>query len=178
MDWIPFFRKENTIEVGETDDHLRFYITKLAYENTNKEAERQDIALQRLKTRATSLLGWTVTLTSLSGAAFFTSPIFKVALLLSAMMFMNTGFLCVMTLYSTKWIYPYFHMESLKDMEKSSELEFLEQIELNQRSLNAENLQSYKTVQLYMKIGWWLFATTPLITFIVVLVSNYLNYQN
>src|SRR5262245_54989647 len=62
------------IEVGASDDTLRYWLAKEALRQGEVQMAAQSAALQSLASRATSILGWSVTITGALAAAAVSGP--------------------------------------------------------------------------------------------------------
>lgn len=158
------------IEVGEVkEDGLRLWCARLALEYAKEEAKRLDDSVQKLKNRANSLLGWTVTIMIALSAAFFTHLNFQLALFIMLICMLINAFLCVKTLYSTPWIYTNIKFNEMNDFQDKfeTELEIVENLTLEYEKKNSKNFLTYCKLQVCMKGAWILFLFAPLIGFLI-----------
>lgn len=160
------------IEVGEVrDDGLRLWCAKLALEYAKVEANRLDLAVQRLKNRANNLLGWVITLIILVISLLFTHREFFLPLIILALLLMAVGILCVVTLYSTPWIYTHitpYEMDLIQER-LTTELEITEQLADLYKLDSMKNTIEYKNIQIAMQYAWVFFISAPLVAFLIAL---------
>ncbi|CAK7193425.1 hypothetical protein COMNV_01640 [Commensalibacter sp. Nvir] len=166
----------NLIDVGEVPENgLRLWSARLVYENALKEHERLDTALQRLKTRASNLLGWTMTSMSILISAFSLQGRYHFFLLLMLPSLLLTSFLCVRVLQSTVF-YGYTVSDTKMDELQNtlgSELEIIEHLTLDINELNDTNAVALKNVRNYMQWSWIAFLSTPTLGLILLIFGSF-----
>lgn len=161
------------IEVGEVkEDGLRLWCARLALEYAKEEAKRLDDAVQRLKNRANSLVGWTVTISIALSAVFFTHPVFYFSSSIMLICMLAIASLCVATLYSTPWVYTNINSGGMDDFqdEFETELEIVENLTLKYEQHNQNNIHIYYRLQKYMRGAWISFLVAPFVGFLVQLL--------
>ncbi|MDI2112089.1 hypothetical protein [Commensalibacter nepenthis] len=166
---------DQEIEVGEVkEDGLRLWCARLSLEYAKEEAKRLDDAVQRLKNRANSLVGWTVTISIALCAVFFMHPVFYFSSLIMLIFILITACLCVATLYSTPWVYTNIKLQGMDDFQNDfgTELEIIEKLTLKYERHNQQNTRIYYRLQKCMKGAWISFLVTPFIGFLVQLLMK------
>lgn len=161
------------IEVGEVkEDGLRFWCARLALEYAKEEAKRLDEAVQRLKNRGNSLIGWTVTISIALSAIFFTHSAFQFVSLIMLICMLTTALFSVMTLYSTPWIYTNIKFNEMNDFQDKfeTELEIVENLTLEYEKDNMLNALKYYKLQEAMQWAWIFFFMAPLIGFTIQMI--------
>lgn len=177
MDQEPASQLQDCIEVGESGNTYRFYLTKLALEQEKENAKELEAGLQRLKTRATSLMGWCISLSSLAATGFFTTHEYKISLLVASVCFVVAGLQCIRVMYSTPWKTPHFSLDWLTSLQKNSELEIMEAMMFSLKKFNGENAETYLLLQTHMKQAWLLFGLTPILSFVAALTEYFLHHS-
>ena len=162
---IEKFYEPELIEVGEFGDTLRLYKARLYLADAKDEQVYLETGVQRLKTRATNLLGWVTTLSVASFAALqYSSPQFRFMLMVSFILYTTTSMLCVYTLATTKW-----HGGFLNEVDLSSELEYVEQMTFDIKNINKQNEIIFLRLFRAMRMAWVLFAIIPTIAAFITL---------
>ena len=162
---IEKFYEPELIEVGEFGDTLRLYKARLYLADAKDEQVYLETGVQRLKTRATNLLGWVTTLSVASFAALqYSSPQFRFMLMVSFILYTTTSMLCVYTLANTKW-----HGSFLNEVNLSSELEYIERMTFDIKNINKQNEIIFLRLFRAMRMAWVLFAIIPTIAAFITL---------
>lgn len=151
----------------DTTDFNLFFAKEMARqaELTHKGVEE---ALSRTKARATSLLGWAVTLTSASVAAVATASRFdhQVESLISAAGFFVTSVLCAKVLYSTQTM-PLMQPPSrfggiMRDGDERTEEGFYRAFSEFADELDTINDGAVANDQKTMRVAWIAACATPI----------------
>lgn len=153
------------IEVGEFGDTLRLYKARLYLADAKDEQVYLETGVQRLKTRATNLLGWVTTLSVASLAVFqYVAPRFRLMMMVSFILYTLISMLCVYTLATTKW-----HGAFLNEVNLSSELEYIERMTFDIKNINKQNEIIFSRLLQAMQLAWILFVIIPTIAAFVAL---------
>lgn len=131
------------------------------------EASHKDIneIVNRTKTRASSLLGWCITLTSASVAAASQTENHKIEAAAAACGFFAAAMACVRTLYSSPYnpvaLSPDMFSDMLDQYPSTSEREVLEAYAEFAGDVINENGKSAEYDQKWLRRAWWIAALTP-----------------
>lgn len=151
----------DTIEVGAADDTLRYSLAKEALRQGELQIAAQISALQSLATRATAILGWSVTVASALTAAAISGP-WKIEALTAAGFMFAAGLCCVIALWPRDWTLPGHDPRWLLSSPFNTELEVLESMASGYANGNANNLERLHRFGRLLRAAWLLFLLTPL----------------
>lgn len=132
-------------------------------ENAFKETSE---ALGRTKSRASSLLGWSITLASASVAGAIQSENHKLPATVAASGFLLTSFLCIRTLYGTRFehiaLAPSMFDRLFIDGNCKTEQEAADDYARFISDVMELNHTSILRDQTSLRRGWWVMALTPI----------------
>ncbi|CAK7192534.1 hypothetical protein COMNV_00735 [Commensalibacter sp. Nvir] len=168
--------QNKTIEVGEVAENgLRLWSARFVYDQALNAHNVIETSLQRLKVRASNLLGWTMTLMSGLIIAFSLQEKHQFYLLLMLTPLFITSYLCVRVLQSTPWNY---YNLSASEMDKlqgkfESELEIIEHLILDINEVNDRNSVALKNVRNYMQWAWIAFLSIPTLGLLLLVFGSF-----
>lgn len=134
------------------------------------EGSHKDIAeaVNRTKTRASSLLGWCITLSTATIAAATQSSTYKLEAVISAIGFGASALACVRTLYATEYqpiaLSPRMFDTMVTKDHCDSEEETYEAFSRYASDVVEHNASHAENDQKWLRRAWWLAAMTPVAT--------------
>lgn len=151
----------NTIEVGAADDTLRYWLAKEALRQGELQIAAQISALQSLATRATSILGWAVTVAGALIAAAISGPWKLPAIVAAGCMFVSSV-CCFVALWPRDWALPGHRPAWLLSAPHPTELEVLEGMARGYATGNEQNARRQQRFGKWLRAAWVFFLLAPL----------------
>ncbi|QDH17403.1 hypothetical protein [Swingsia samuiensis] len=157
------------------NNDFELWLARERVRQAEKAHENFKASLDRTKSRATSLLGWSITLATASVAVIVTQSTDKnVEAWCAAIGFTAASLLCAKVLYSTKIYNLSLAPGGLKgitdSMENKTELEFLNLYSEYADEIDTINNAAGIKDQRTMRVAWVIWCITPLLTLIVAIL--------
>jgi uncharacterized membrane protein YgcG len=154
-----------TIEVGAADDSIRYWLAKEAIRQGDLAIVTQISAIQSLATRATAILGWSVTVSGALIAAAVAGPWKLAAGVATAIMFL-AAFCCFVALWPRDWKLSGHSSRWLLSAPHATELEVLESMALGYAEGSDLNSRSPQRFARWLRAAWIFFLMAPLAGFV------------
>lgn len=161
-----------------TDNNSEYdlWLIDFFVQRTKETLDGQEKGMETLKARATSLLGWVITLSLASITALSASVIKKnifvaTSLGIISVLLILCAISCVVVLFSKKWKYLEYGEHDIKDFNRGSQIETLKAQLRSQDVAFQENILYYQNARRFMKLAWVLLCSTPIVLIITVLIS-------
>lgn len=155
---MPF---PDTIEVGAADESLRYCLAKEALRQGELQIAAQISALQSLATRATAILGWSITVASALIAAAISGP-WKPAALPAAGFMFAAALCCFIALWPRDWTLPGHDPRWLLSRPFATELEVMESMASGYADGNEQNIRRLQRFGGFLRAAWVCFLLAPL----------------
>lgn len=158
------------IEVGLTQDGLRYWRAKEAMRQGELQLATQLAGVAGLQTRATAILGWTVAIAlALSAAA--SAAHWRLPLAASAVPVLLSAVCCVITLWPRDYSEPGWRPSVLMDMSYGTELEILESLAQGYDTGIRANDAALRRRARWLRAAWVLFLAAPLVALLSLLAA-------
>ncbi|CAK7192539.1 hypothetical protein COMNV_00740 [Commensalibacter sp. Nvir] len=159
--------QKKTIDVGEvTENGLRLWSARFVYDQALNAHNVIETSLQRLKVRASNLLGWTMTSMSILIAVTihnkYNFHILLILLVMLALLFL-TALLCIKALDGVPWNFfnvSSTYMDELKK-EYKNESEILKELVIKIDLLNERNTKSVNKTRKRLQWAQLIFLSVP-----------------
>jgi hypothetical protein len=161
--------EEQEIEVGASRDALRYWLAKEALRQGELGLTAQISALDAMMSRASSMFGWSVTVTlALVGASSFHTnfQISAFAALASAFL---AAVCCVCALWPRNWALNGYDPDFVVNQTLKTELEVLESLAAGLAEGKRLNAVASRKVAIFLRVGWTLFCLAPAAGFLALL---------
>ena len=156
--------ENSTIEVGAADGTLRHWLAKEAVRQGEIAIGAQMAVIQSLATRATTLMGWSVTVASALAAAAISGPWTVPASAAAAFMILS-GLCAFIGLWPRDWKLAGHDSEWLLSGVLPSELETLESMALGSAAGIKQNARALRRFAFWLRAAWVFFLLAPVAGF-------------
>ena len=148
------------IEVGAAGGDFRYWRAREALRHAELRLSVQSQATQALESRATSMIGWNVTLGLALVAAVFNGT-HALAAAIAALCLLAAALLCIIAIARRTWIGPGYQPKDVMGNRSTTELEAIEaMLERYQQAVN-ENSLSFNRFQAMLNIALFFMIAAP-----------------
>lgn len=152
----------------DQSDNYDLWIIEFFIQRTKEHMDGLEQGLEKLQNRATSLFGWTVTLSVASLTTCGTGiikqiiPLTVISGLISILLIL-TAICCVIVLYTKKWNYLEYTIKDMDEFDTGSKLETLKKQLVAQDYVVKENTIYYQRTRRFIRLAWIFFISTPIL---------------
>lgn len=170
---MPNGSQDDEIEVGALGDSLRYWLAKEALRQGELRLASQISAVDAMMSRATSVFGWSVTVTiALMGVSSLAGSSRVPALAALAYTFL-AAVCCVCALWPRRWVLNGYDPNLLIDGTYGTELETIESMAKGLADGERLNATASQRVAVFLRIAWLCFCLSPIAGVATIAIKNW-----
>ncbi|KAA8384321.1 hypothetical protein FKW31_12240 [Acetobacter sp. DmW_136] len=150
----------NEDEYGVNGNNFSFWLIKEALQSGTDILTRQEKTIDALRTQATSMLGWFVTLTTAVTFASVSANKIAVGACMAALGCIACV-CCIVSLLPQKWVYKEFEPQQILEAQEESEKDFKYANALGYQYAIKINKEALDKTTTYIKYAWLIFCLMP-----------------